>query len=72
MTFKQMWEELLNKKWDSNDLFGIVLSILIASFLTTPLFGVPVGIVIYFILFYKDDDLDEMVEKYDFQDKEKK
>ena len=72
MTFKKMWEELLNKKWDSNDLFGIVLSILIASFLTTPLFGVPVGIVIYFILFYKDDDLDEMVEKYDFQDKEKK
>lgn len=69
MTIKQMWKELLNKNWDSDDLFGIVASILIASFLTTPLFGIPIGIVVYFLLFYKDEDFDEMAEKYDFQER---
>ncbi|SCU36876.1 membrane protein [Staphylococcus xylosus] len=64
-----MWKELLNKKWDSDDLFGIVFSILIASFLTTPLFGIPIGIVVYFLLFYKDENFDEMSEEHDFQDK---
>ncbi|MGD6773993.1 VraH family peptide resistance protein [Staphylococcus simulans] len=52
MTIKQMWKELLNKKWDSNDLFEIVISILIASFITTPLFGIPIGIIVYFVFFY--------------------
>ncbi len=37
MNIKQLWEEFLNKKWDSDDLLGIVFSILIASFLTMPL-----------------------------------
>ncbi|MEB7507201.1 VraH family peptide resistance protein [Staphylococcus xylosus] len=69
MTIKQMWKELLNKNWDSDDLFGIVVSILIASFLTTPLFGIPIGIVVYFLLFYKEEDFDEMAEKYDFKEK---
>ena len=72
MTIKQMWKELLNKKWDSNDLFGIVVSILIASFITTPLFGIPIGILVYFLLFYKDEEFDEMAEKYDYQDENKK
>lgn len=72
MTIKQICQELLNKKWNSDDLFGIVVSILIASFFTTPLFGIPIGIVVYFLLFYKDEDFDEMAEKYDFQDKDKK
>ncbi|MCA2503972.1 VraH family peptide resistance protein [Staphylococcus xylosus] len=72
MTIKQMWKELLNKKWDSNNLFGIVVSILIASFITTPLFSIPIGILVYFLLFYKDEDFDEMAEKYDYQDENKK
>lgn len=72
MSIKQMWKELLNKKWDSDDLLGIIVSILIASFLTTPLFGIPIGIVVYFLLFYKDEDFDEMAEEYEHQDKDKK
>lgn len=72
MTIKQMWKELLNKKWDSNDLFEIVVSILIASFITTPLFGIPIGIIVYFLFFYKDDDFEEMAGKYDYQDDKKK
>ena len=58
MTIKQMWKELLNKKWDLKDLFEIVASILIASIFTTPLFGIPIGIAVYFLLFYNDDDFD--------------
>ena len=56
MSLKQMWKELLNKKWDSNDLFEIVASILIASFITTPLFGIPIGIIVYFLFFNKSDE----------------
>ncbi|GAA6825977.1 hypothetical protein HpBTM60_32650 [Helicobacter pylori] len=72
MSIKQMWNELLNKKWDSNDLLGIVVSVLIASTFTTPLLGIPMGIVVYFLLFYKDNNFDEMAEKYDkkFKNKE--
>lgn len=72
MTIKQMWKELLNKKWNSNDLFRIVASILIASFITTPILGIPIGILVYFLLFYKDEDIDEMAEKYDYQGENKK
>ncbi|PTI37728.1 hypothetical protein BU056_12185 [Staphylococcus succinus] len=72
MTIKQMWKELLNKKWNSDDLFWLILMILIASFFTTPFWGFPIGIVVYFLLFYKDEDFDEMAEKYDYQDKDKK
>ncbi|MGW7862033.1 VraH family peptide resistance protein [Staphylococcus xylosus] len=67
MTIKQMWKELLNKNWDSDDLFGIVVSILITSFFTTPLFGIPIGIVVYFLLFYKDEDFDEMQKNMIFK-----
>ncbi|WP_199189353.1 VraH family peptide resistance protein [Staphylococcus succinus] len=55
MSIKQMWKELLNKKWDSDDLFWLILMILIASFFTTPFWGFPIGIVVYFLLFYKDE-----------------
>ncbi|EOB7941472.1 MULTISPECIES: VraH family peptide resistance protein [Staphylococcus] len=72
MTIKQMWKELLNKKWDSKDLFEIVASVLIASFITTPFFGIPIGVIVYFLFFYEDNDLDEMAEKYDYQDENKK
>ncbi|MCM3519948.1 VraH family protein [Staphylococcus xylosus] len=69
MTIKQMWKELLNKKWDSNDLFGIVVSILIASFITTPLFGIPIGIIVYFLLFNISDETKEESKKYDLKKK---
>ncbi|HBE7992354.1 MULTISPECIES: VraH family peptide resistance protein [Staphylococcus] len=69
MTIKQMWKELLNKKWDSNDLFEIVVSILIASFITTPLFGIPIGIIVYFLLFNISDETKEESKKYDLKKK---
>ncbi|MEB6261453.1 hypothetical protein MXM12_09520 [Staphylococcus haemolyticus] len=47
------------------------MCVIFSSF-TTPFLGIPFSIIAYFVLFYKDDDLDEMKEKYDLQDKEKK
>ena len=44
----------------------------IFSTFTTPFFGIPIGVIAYFLFFYKDDDFDEMGEKYDYQDKNKK
>ncbi|WP_275127026.1 VraH family peptide resistance protein, partial [Staphylococcus gallinarum] len=38
-----MWNELINKKWNSSDLMEIVFSILIASIFTTPILGIPIG-----------------------------
>jgi hypothetical protein len=72
MSIKQMWEELLNKKWKFEDFMFLGLMIFLASIFTTPLFGIPIGIVVYFLLFYKDDDFDEMAKKYDFKFKNKK
>lgn len=51
MTIKQIWEELLDKKWDWDDLFWLILMIVIASMFTTPLLGIPIGIGIYFCFF---------------------
>lgn len=67
-----MWNELINKKWNSSDLMEIVFSIFIASIFTTPILGIPIGIVVYFLLFYNDNDFDNMVEKYDKKFKSKK
>ncbi|UXU65982.1 VraH family protein [Staphylococcus agnetis] len=72
MTIKQICEELLNKKWNWDDLFWLIFMIVIASTFTTPFLGIPIGIIVYFFLFYKDDDFDEMAEKYDYQDENKK
>jgi len=72
MTIKEIANDLLNKKWSSEDLFWLILMCIIFSTFTTPLLGIPIGIIAYFVLFYKDDDLDEMKEKYDLQDKDKK
>lgn len=72
MTIKQIVNDLLNKKWSLEDLFWLIFMCVIFSSFTTPFLGIPFGIIAYFILFYKDDDLDEMKEKYDLQDKDKK
>ncbi|GAA5467494.1 TPA: VraH family protein [Staphylococcus aureus] len=63
MSIKQMWEELLNKKWKFEDFRFLGLMIFLASIFTMLLFGIPIGIVVYFLLFYKDDDFDEIEEK---------
>lgn len=71
MSIKQLWEELLNKKWKFEDFMFLGLMIFLASIFTTLLFGIPIGIVVYFVLFYKDDDFNEMKKKYDFKFKSK-
>jgi hypothetical protein len=48
MSIKQMLDDLLNKKWDWEDLIWLILMIVIASTFTTPLLGIPIGIIVYF------------------------
>lgn len=72
MTIKQILNDLLNKKWSLEDLFWLILMCVIFSIFTTPFFGIPIGVIVYFFFFYKDEDLDEMAEKYDFKFKNKK
>ncbi len=72
MTIKQIISELLSKKWSLDDLFWLFFMCLILSIFFTPFFGIPMGIVAYFLLFYKDDDFEEMEEKYNYHDDNKK
>jgi hypothetical protein len=72
MTIKEIVNDLLNKKWSLEDLFWLVLMCVIFSTFATPLLGIPIGIIAYFVFFYKDDDLDDMAERYDFQNKNQK
>ncbi|HBV03252.1 hypothetical protein AXY37_12315 [Mammaliicoccus lentus] len=72
MTIKQIVNDLLNKKWSLEDLIWLILICIISSTFTTPLLGVPIGIIVYFLLFSNDEDFDETAEKNNFQDKNKK
>lgn len=50
MTLKEIWNQLLEKKWTIEDVLYIALFIGIASILVTPLLGVPIGILFYFLV----------------------
>lgn len=50
MTLKEIWNQLLEKKWTIEDVIYIVLFIGIASIFVTPLLGVPIGILFYFLV----------------------
>ncbi|WP_432722052.1 VraH family protein [Staphylococcus equorum] len=50
MSLKEMWHYLLNKKWESDDVWMLVFYIIIASILVTPLLGVPIGVIAFLIL----------------------
>lgn len=50
MSLKEMWHYLLNKKWESDDVWMLVLYIIIASIFVTPLLGVPIGVIAFLIL----------------------
>ena len=69
MSIKQIWSYILNKKWGWDDLTLLILSIVIASMFTTPLLGVPIGIVVYFLLFNISDETKEEAKKYDLKKK---
>ncbi|UXU38079.1 VraH family protein (plasmid) [Staphylococcus aureus] len=73
MTIKQIVNDLLNKKCSLEDLFWLIFMCVIFSTFTTPFLGIPIGVIAYFFFFYKDDDdVDEIAEKYDYQDENKK
>lgn len=56
MSIKEIWNKLLNKKWKTEDIIFLVFVIVIASIFTTPLIGIPLGIVGYILLFGLEDD----------------
>lgn len=70
MSIKQMLDDLLNKKWNWEDLIWLILMIVIASTFTTPLLGIPIGIIVYFLLFNISDETKEESKKYDLKRKE--
>ena len=69
MSIKQISDYLLNKKWGWDDLIWLIFAIVIASMFTTPLLGVPIGIVVYFLLFNISDKTKEEAKKYDLKKK---
>lgn len=69
MSIKQILDNLLNKKWDWEDLIYLIFMIVIASIFTTPLFGIPIGIIVYFLLFNISDETKEESKKYDLKKK---
>ena len=50
MSLKEMWHYLLNKKWESDDVWMLVFYIIISSIFVTPLLGVPIGVIAFLIL----------------------
>lgn len=68
MSIKQMLDNLL-KKWEWEDLIWLILMIVIASTFTTPFLGVPIGIVIYYLLFEVSDETKKEAKKYDLKNK---
>ncbi|MCD5142114.1 MULTISPECIES: VraH family peptide resistance protein [Mammaliicoccus] len=69
MSIKQVIDKLLNKKWHSEDLIWIILIIVVMSTITTPLLGVPIGIIVYFLLFDNSDESDEEENEYELDNK---
>ncbi|MGS0645912.1 VraH family peptide resistance protein [Staphylococcus hominis] len=69
MSIKQILDYLLNKKWGWEDLIWLILTTVIASEFTMPLLGIPIGIVVYFLLFNISDETKEELKKYDLKKK---
>lgn len=69
MSIKQVIDKLLNKKWYSEDLIWLILIIVVMSTVTTPLLGVPIGIIVYFLLFDNSDESDEEESEYELDNK---
>lgn len=69
MSIKQVIDKLLNKKWHSEDLIWLLLIIVVMSTVTTPLLGVPIGIIVYFLLFDNSDESGEEESEYELDNK---
>lgn len=53
MSIKEIWDYLLNKEWESDEIWMLILYIFLASIFTTPLIGVPLGVLVY--LYFNED-----------------
>ncbi|WP_142397983.1 VraH family peptide resistance protein [Staphylococcus simulans] len=53
MSLKEMWKYLLNKKWESDEVWMLILYVFIASIFTTPLLGIPLGLIAF--LFFNEE-----------------
>ncbi|WP_436871351.1 VraH family peptide resistance protein [Mammaliicoccus sciuri] len=69
MSIKQVIDKLLNKKWHSEDIIWLILIIVVMSTITTSLLGVPIGIIVYFLLFDNSDESDEEENEYELDNK---
>ncbi|WP_305807358.1 VraH family peptide resistance protein [Staphylococcus epidermidis] len=47
---KEIWKVLINKKWQTEEICYLILYIFLASIFTTPLFGIPLGVLAYLYL----------------------
>ena len=50
MSIKQILDNLLNKKWESDDVWMLILYVFIASIFVTPVLGIPIGVIAFLIL----------------------
>ncbi|MCC3673988.1 VraH family protein [Staphylococcus epidermidis] len=50
MSLKEIWKVLINKKWQTEEICYLILYIFLASIFTTPLFGIPLGVLAYLYL----------------------
>lgn len=55
MSIKQIIEDLYHYKWNGEDITYVVLYIIIASMLTTPILGIPIGFAVFYWLNFKKD-----------------
>ncbi|MDT0712754.1 VraH family protein [Staphylococcus epidermidis] len=50
MSLKEIWKVLINKKRQTEEICYLILYIFLASIFTTPLFGIPLGVLAYLYL----------------------
>ncbi|MBZ5983531.1 VraH family protein [Leuconostoc gelidum subsp. gasicomitatum] len=56
MSIKQLCSELLNKKWETEDLLFLIMCVVIASIFVTPILGIPIGVLAYYFLFNEEEN----------------
>lgn len=55
MTIKEFFNSLLEKKWTMENIFYVFLSSCIAGVIVTPLFALPVGLIVYYYFFFDEE-----------------
>ncbi len=55
MDFRTMIDYLKDKQWENNELGMAIAIIVIASIFTTPILGVPLGIIVYLYMYEREE-----------------